>query len=51
MAAEIIARLPASFEKAKESGDLLFFPSTIEPHMDPCGLEVRLQEAACALHR
>lgn len=40
MAANILARLPASFEKARESGDLFFFPSTIQTFEDPSGLEV-----------
>ncbi|KAI0779321.1 HIT-like protein [Fomes fomentarius] len=29
---EIIAKLPESFDKAKEAGDLLFFPSTVHTH-------------------
>ncbi|KAF8894086.1 hypothetical protein BD779DRAFT_975539 [Infundibulicybe gibba] len=31
-AMDIIARLPESFEKARASGDLFFFPSTIHKH-------------------
>ncbi|KAI0339771.1 hypothetical protein BDW22DRAFT_1335536 [Trametopsis cervina] len=30
--AEIIAQLPAGFERAKEAGDVLFFPSTVHTH-------------------
>jgi hypothetical protein len=37
--ADVIAQLPASFAKAKESGDLLFFPSTVHKHSE-CGVEV-----------
>jgi hypothetical protein len=40
-ASDIITRLRPAFDKAKESGDLLFFPSTIETHTDESGLEVR----------
>ncbi len=37
--AEIIKQLPANFEKAKEAGDVLFFPSTIHKHSE-FGVEV-----------
>lgn len=30
--AEIVAQLPERFDKARESGDVLFFPSTISKH-------------------
>jgi ATP adenylyltransferase len=39
--AEILARLPSSFEKARESGDLFFYPSTIRKHKE-FGVEVQL---------
>ncbi|KAI0093107.1 ATP adenylyltransferase-domain-containing protein [Irpex rosettiformis] len=32
--AEIIAQLPSSFAKAKDSGDVLFFPSTVHKHSE-----------------
>jgi len=31
---EIVAKLDSQFEKARESGDLLFFPSTVHKHTD-----------------
>lgn len=37
---EIIAQLPTGFERARESGDLLFFPSTVHKHQE-FGVEVR----------
>ena len=37
---EIVARLDSQFERARESGDLLFFPSTIHKHTD-VGVDVR----------
>ena len=37
---EIIAKLGSQFEKARESGDLLFFPSTVHKHTD-AGIDVR----------
>ena len=37
--AEILERLPARFEQARESGDLLFFPSTTHKH-EAHGVEV-----------
>lgn len=39
--ADVIAQLPAGFDKAKESGDLLFFPSTVHKHSE-FGVEVSL---------
>jgi hypothetical protein len=36
---EIVGRLDSQFEKARESGDLLFFPSTVHKHTD-VGVEV-----------
>lgn len=36
---EIISSLPARFDKARESGDLLFFPSTVHKHSE-FGVEV-----------
>ncbi|TCD60737.1 bifunctional AP-4-A phosphorylase/ADP sulfurylase [Steccherinum ochraceum] len=38
-AKEVIASLPERFTKAKESGDLLFFPSTVHNHVEN-GIEV-----------
>jgi hypothetical protein len=46
-ASDIITRLRPAFDKAKESGDLLFFPSTIETHTDESGLEVRHPSLVC----
>ena len=43
--AEIVAKLSDSFEKARTSGDLLFFPSTLHTHAEN-GVEVR---SACVL--
>jgi hypothetical protein len=40
MAAEILKRIPVQFEKAKESGNLLFYDSTTQRHADPSGLNV-----------
>ena len=37
---EIVAKLDSQFEKARESGDLLFFPSTVHKHTD-VGIDVR----------
>ena len=37
--ADIIAQLQSSFDKAKESGDVLFFPSTVHKHSE-FGVEV-----------
>ena len=31
---EIIAKLPESFDKAQEAGDLFFFPSTVHTHAE-----------------
>jgi hypothetical protein len=39
-ASEVIANLLSTYERAKDSGDLFFFPSTVETHVDPSGLEV-----------
>jgi ATP adenylyltransferase len=33
-AADIIAKIPSRYRKAKESGDLLFFPSTVDRHRE-----------------
>jgi ATP adenylyltransferase len=38
-AAEIISKLSSAFDKAKLSGDLLFFPSTVHKHVE-LGIEV-----------
>jgi len=38
---EIVAQLDSKFEKARESGDLLFFPSTANKHRD-VGVDVRV---------
>ncbi|KAH9935653.1 HIT-like protein [Fomitopsis serialis] len=41
--AEIIAKIPESFDKAQEAGDLLFFPSTIHKHSEfDVDFEIRL---------
>ena len=37
---QIIAKLPERFDKARDEGDLLFFPSTIQKHHE-FGVEVR----------
>lgn len=37
---EIVAKLDSQFKKARESGDLLFFPSTVHKHTD-VGVDVR----------
>lgn len=37
---EILAKVDSQFEKARESGDLLFFPSTVYKHTD-IGVDVR----------
>lgn len=37
---EIVAKLDSQFEKARGSGDLLFFPSTVHKHTD-AGIDVR----------
>jgi len=37
---EVVAKLDSQFEKARESGDLLFFPSTVHKHAD-AGVDVR----------
>ncbi|KAH9951540.1 HIT-like domain-containing protein [Amylocystis lapponica] len=34
MASELISKLPESYDKALSSGDLLFFPSTVNKHID-----------------
>uniref|UniRef100_D8Q941 Uncharacterized protein n=2 Tax=Schizophyllum commune (strain H4-8 / FGSC 9210) TaxID=578458 RepID=D8Q941_SCHCM len=41
---EILARLPATFEDAKTTGNLFFFPSTVHTHVDEFGIpyEIRL---------
>ena len=31
---EVLAKLDSQFERARESGDLLFFPSTVHKHTD-----------------
>ena len=46
--AEIIAQLPARFEKAKEEGDLFFFPSTTHKH-EAYGTEVCKSQCPCPL--
>ena len=49
---EIVAKLDSKFEKARESGDLLFFPSTVHKHTDvgvdvcfPLPLSSRISES------
>ena len=37
---EIITKLDSQFEKARRSGDLLFFPSTVHKYTD-AGIDVR----------
>lgn len=37
---EVVAKLDSQFEKARESGDLFFFPSTVHKHTD-AGIDVR----------
>ena len=37
--AEIVAKLPEAFERARASGDLLFFPSTVHTHSE-AGVDV-----------
>lgn len=37
--ADIIAKIPESFDKAQVAGDLLFFPSTIYKHNE-CDVDV-----------
>ncbi|KAL7281424.1 hypothetical protein ACG7TL_004737 [Trametes sanguinea] len=40
---QIIAKLPEAFDKARESGDLLFFPSTVHVHREhDVDFEIRL---------
>jgi len=40
---EIVAKLDSQFERARESGDLLFFPSTVHKHADVgVDFEIRL---------
>ena len=36
---QIVAKLPESFDKARESGDVLFFESTVQKH-EEYGVEV-----------
>ena len=38
---EILAKLPEAFDKARASGDLLFFPSSVHTHKEH-DVEVRL---------
>jgi ATP adenylyltransferase len=41
--AAIVTKIPAQYRKAKETGDLLFFPSTVVHHRDAdIDLEVSL---------
>ena len=37
---EILTRLPATFEDAKTTGNLFFFPSTVHTHVDEFGIPV-----------
>ena len=46
---EIVAKLVENFGKARESGDLLFFPSTVHTHAEN-GVEVRLPAFAPTAH-
>jgi len=32
---DIVKKIPNQFQKAKESGDLFFFPSSVVRHYDP----------------
>lgn len=45
---ELIAALPAAFERGTESGDLLFFESTVSTHTES-GIDVRLELLATVL--
>lgn len=38
--AEIITRIPTQFAKAKQDGDLFFYPSTVHSHTE-IGIDVR----------
>ncbi|KZT41511.1 HIT-like protein [Sistotremastrum suecicum HHB10207 ss-3] len=48
--AEILARLPTSFSKARDSGDLLFFPSTVHRHQEG-GVEFEIRLCPALLHK
>ncbi|KXN91000.1 5',5'''-P-1,P-4-tetraphosphate phosphorylase 2 [Leucoagaricus sp. SymC.cos] len=45
-AADIIAKIPGQYQKAKESGDLLFFPSTVIRHRES-GIDIEFQVRVC----
>lgn len=39
---QVISRVQAAFDEALSSGDLLFFPSSVYPHLDSAsGLQVK----------
>lgn len=45
---EIVGKVDSQFEKARESGDLLFFPSTVHKHTD-VGVDVSSTLPLCNL--
>jgi len=47
---EIISVIPACFEKAKSSGDLLFYPSDVHVHEDS-GLKFQIRLCPALLHK
>lgn len=44
--ADIISKIPSQYEKAKESGDLLFFPSIVVNHREP-EIDVEVGQSGC----
>ncbi|TRM69493.1 HIT-like domain-containing protein [Schizophyllum amplum] len=49
--AEIIAKLPATFEAAKATGNLFFFPSTVHTHVDDFGISYEIRLCPALQHK
>lgn len=47
---DIVSKIPSSFERARSSGDLLFFESTIQKHLES-GVNVRPMKLFLEKHR
>ncbi|KDR75161.1 hypothetical protein GALMADRAFT_249099 [Galerina marginata CBS 339.88] len=47
---DIVSKVPSCFDKALEAGDLLFFPSTIEKHVDS-GIEYEIRLCPALQHK
>ena len=47
LAPDILTKIPSSFKAGVESGDLFFFPSTVQTHVE-AGIEVRRQPCCYA---